>query len=134
MTIGVSYGDDLEKVKEVTLQTVKQVTVLDADEPPGMFYQEFADSSVNFTLQLWINSTEQPIFLQAQSEAIVLLKKAYDENNIMLPFPVRTLDFGVKGGVTLAEALPNIFRKEEIANKALGEPPENAAPNSTATK
>lgn len=29
------------------------------------------------------------------------IKKAYDESNIMIPFPIRTLDFGIKGGVPL---------------------------------
>jgi small conductance mechanosensitive channel len=79
LTVGVSYGEDLDKVKQVTLQAVKNVTVRDPEEPPRLFYQEFADSSINFTLQLWLNATEQPIFLQGRSEAIVLIKKAYDE-------------------------------------------------------
>jgi len=35
----------------------------------------------------------------------MLIKKAYDTNNIMIPFPIRTVDFGIKGGVNLAEAL-----------------------------
>jgi small conductance mechanosensitive channel len=102
---GVSYGDDLDKVKQVTLQAVKQVSVLDAEEPPRLFYESFADSSINYTLQLWINSTDQPIFWQAQSEAIMLIKKAYDENGITLPYPIRTLDFGIKGGENLADVL-----------------------------
>jgi small conductance mechanosensitive channel len=108
ITVGVSYGDDLEKVKQVTLTAVKNVSVLDADEPPRMFYEEFADSSVNFTLQLWLNSTEQPIYLQARSEAIMLIKKAYDENGIVIPFPIRTLDFAIKGGENLADTLKHV--------------------------
>lgn len=107
LKVGVSYGDDLEKVKQVTLEAVKNITVLDTEQPPGLFYEEFSDSSINFTLQIWINSTEQPIFWQGKSEAIMLIKKAYDENNIMIPFPIRTLDFGIKGGENLAEALQN---------------------------
>jgi small-conductance mechanosensitive channel len=38
-----------------------------------------------------------------QSEAIMRIKKAYDDNNIMIPFPIRTLDFGIKGGKTITE-------------------------------
>lgn len=105
LTVGVSYGDDLEKVKQVAIQAVKKVSLLDPDEPPRFFYESFADSSINFVLQIWINSTEQPIFLQARSEAIMLVKKAFDENNISIPYPIRTLDFGIKGGENLAEVL-----------------------------
>jgi small conductance mechanosensitive channel len=107
LTVGVSYGEDLDKVRQVTLQAVKQVSVLDPDEPPRLFYESFADSSINYTLQIWINSTEQPIFWQGKSEAIMLIKKAYDENGITIPFPIRTLDFAIKGGENLADVLKN---------------------------
>jgi small-conductance mechanosensitive channel len=108
MTIGVSYGEDLDKVKQVTLEACKKITVLHAEEPVRLFYTEFADSSINFTLQIWLNSPEQPIFWQAQSEAVQLIKKAYDENDITIPFPIRTLDFGIKGGQTLSEMTMNL--------------------------
>ena len=105
LTVGVSYGEDLDRVKLITLQAVKAVTVLDAEEPPRLFYEKFDESCINFTLQLWINATDQPIFLQGRSEAIMLIKKAYDENNISIPYPIRTLDFAIKGGENLADVL-----------------------------
>jgi len=107
LTVGVSYGDDLDKVKQVAMQAVKKVSVLDPDEPPRLFYESFADSSINFIMQIWINSTEQPVFLQARSEAIMLIKKAFDESGITLPYPIRTLDFGIKGGENLADVFHN---------------------------
>ena len=111
LTVGVSYGDDLEKVKEVAIEAVKKISVLDPEKPPVLFYESFADSSINFILQIWINSTEQPIFLQARSEAVMLIKKAFDENNITIPFPIRTLDFAIKGGENLAEVLKSNGQK-----------------------
>ncbi len=108
LKVGVSYGDDLDKVKQVTLEAAKHISVLDPNEPVRLFFTEFDDSSINFILQFWLNSTEQPIFWQAQSEAIMLIKKAYDNNNITIPFPIRTLDFGIKGGQTLTEMKMNI--------------------------
>jgi small-conductance mechanosensitive channel len=116
MTVGVSYGEDLEKVRKVTLEAVKNITVINPDEPPRLFYEEFSDSSINFTLQVWINSTEQPIFLQGRSEAVMLIKKAYDENGITIPFPIRTLDFGIKGGKTLSEMMINTQKRQESSN------------------
>jgi small-conductance mechanosensitive channel len=41
--------------------------------------------------------------LRVQSEAIMRIKKAYDDAGIMIPFPIRTLDFGIKGGKTLED-------------------------------
>lgn len=103
LSVGISYGEDLDKVKQVTLDAVKAISVLESGEGTRLFYESFADSSINLTLQIWINSPEQPVYLQARSEAIMLIKKAYDDNNISIPYPIRTLDFGMKGGEKLSD-------------------------------
>ncbi|MDQ6610768.1 MAG: mechanosensitive ion channel [Bacteroidota bacterium] len=102
LTIGVSYGDDLEKVKQVTLDAVKSIDGLTKDETT-FFYQEFSDSSINFSLRLWVATPEQPDYLRVKSEAVMRIKKAYDEAGITIPYPIRTLDFGIKGGQPLDE-------------------------------
>ncbi len=116
LKIGVSYGDDLQKVLDVTLNAVKGINGLSDEDETTMFYREFGDSSINFVIRLWIKSPDQPVYLQAGSEAIMRIKKAYDENDIMIPFPIRTLDFGIKGGTTLKEMPIN------IANEKNGKP------------
>ncbi|MEJ7829335.1 MAG: mechanosensitive ion channel [Segetibacter sp.] len=102
LTVGVSYGDDLQKVKDITLEAVKGIKGLTEDETT-FFYQEFADSSINFTLRLWVATPEQPDYLHVQSEAVMRIKKAYDQGGITIPFPIRTLDFGIKGGQPLGD-------------------------------
>lgn len=102
LVVGVSYGDDLEKVKTIVLEAVQPISVRTDDEIT-FFYDEFSDSSINFEVRIWINSPEQPIWLQGRSEAIMYIKKAFDENNITIPFPIRTLDFGIKGGEKLSD-------------------------------
>ncbi len=108
LSVGVSYGEDLEKVMEVTLNAVKGIVGLSEDDETTMFYNEFGDSSINFVIRIWINTPDQPEYLKVGSEAIMRIKKAYDENDIMIPFPIRTLDFGIKGGVSLNEMSLNI--------------------------
>ncbi|MFD0793440.1 mechanosensitive ion channel family protein [Mucilaginibacter litoreus] len=103
LSVGISYGDDLEHVKAVTLNAVKNLPGLCPENETTMFFQEFGDSSINFIIRLWVDSPEQPAFLQVGSDAIMRIKKAYDEQDIMIPFPIRTLDFGIKGGVSLSE-------------------------------
>lgn len=103
IVIGVSYGEDLEKVEQITLDTLKGTDGLAEDEEITMFYQEFGGSTINFVLRLWVNSPEQKKYLQVGSNVIKALKKVYDANSIMLPFPTTTLDFGVKGGLPLSD-------------------------------
>ena len=103
LEIGVSYGDDLEKVRDITLATVKKIKGISEEDEVTMFYTEFGGSTINFILRMWVSTPEQMDFLQVRSDTIIQLKKVYDENNIMLPFPTTTLDFGVKGGTPLNE-------------------------------
>ena len=91
LTIGISYGDDLEKVKEVTLQAVSSIAGLSPQDKTMFYFESFADSSINYSLRLWAATPEQPDYLRVQSEAIMKIKKAYDEAGITIPFPIRTL-------------------------------------------
>lgn len=103
LTVGVSYGDDLEKVKELTLDTIRGLKSIDRPHEATLFFTEFGDSSINFSVRFWAKSSRQPDFLQAQSDAIMAIKRVFDENDITIPFPIRTLDFGIKGGEKLSE-------------------------------
>jgi small conductance mechanosensitive channel len=109
---GVSYGDDLNKVKKVALASVADLEKLDDGMAPKFYYTGFGDSSINFILHLWMPYTGDTNYLEVRSNAIMNLKSAFDEANIDIPFPIRTLNFGIKGGRSLhtelqADALAN---------------------------
>lgn len=101
LDVGVSYGDDLAKVERVTIEAVKTIDGLLPDREVELFYQEFGDSSINFEVRFWVSSKSQGYYKGRKSAAIVAIKSAYDKNDIMIPFPIRTLDFGIKGGEKL---------------------------------
>jgi small-conductance mechanosensitive channel len=102
---GISYGDNLEKVKKVVLEAINSIEYINHDPAVSFFYNEFADSSINFTVRYWIDFNKQPDYLQAMSDGIMRIKAAFDKNDITIPFPIRTLDFGIKGGEKLSEHL-----------------------------
>jgi small conductance mechanosensitive channel len=90
---GVSYSDDLDKVRRVACDAVGQVPGRKPDTEVELFFEEFGDSTINLVVRFWIPfAAKQSDYLRAKSEAIVRLKKAFDENDISMPFPVRTLD------------------------------------------
>jgi small-conductance mechanosensitive channel len=103
LAVGVSYGDDLEKVKQVTIDTVSKLENINQNKEVTLFFDEFGGSSINFKVRFWAKSPKQIDYLQAQSDAIIAIQKAYDDNDIVIPFPIRTLDFGIKGGEKLSE-------------------------------
>jgi small-conductance mechanosensitive channel len=112
LSVGVSYGDDLEKVRQITIDAVSSIEELSKEDAVNVFFTEFGDSSVNLSVRMWINTPEQAVFNKVGSEAIIRIKKAYDANDIMIPFPIRTLDFGIKGGTSLDQMPMQIAAKE----------------------
>ncbi|MFN1835439.1 mechanosensitive ion channel family protein [Balneola sp. MJW-20] len=107
LSCGVSYGDDLEKVKNVAVKSLSELGIRDKSRDVELFFNEFGDSSINFTVRFWVDFRKQTDFLSAQSDAIIKLKSAFDENDIMIPFPIRTLDFGIRGGEKLDTMISN---------------------------
>jgi small conductance mechanosensitive channel len=102
---GISYGDDLKKVTSVVQKAIEELNGRDQSRDVQFFFTGFGDSSINFVVRFWIEYDQQANFLQAQSDGIFALKKALDDNDIMIPFPIRTLDFGIRGGEKLADVL-----------------------------
>jgi small conductance mechanosensitive channel len=118
LTIGVSYGDDLQKVIDVTLEAVKDIEGLSPEDKTTMFYKEFGNSSISFIIRFWIVTADQPEYLKVGSDAIMKIKAAYDKNGISIPFPIRTLDFGIKGGTKLEEMPVTIIDTKKENNKS----------------
>ena len=112
LEVGISYGDDLEKVKKLTKEAINKIDYLMPNKPVDFYYQEFGSSSINFVVRYWISFKKEIDYLQALSDGIMNIKKMYDANDITITFPIRTLDFGIKGGETLREML--IDTKKEL--------------------
>jgi len=105
--VGISYGDDLDRAKEVAIGAVEALEQRQSERPVELFFTEFGDSSINFIVRFWIDFDDrQADYLAAKSAAIEAIKRAFDKNGITIPFPIRTLDFGIVGGRSLAEELP----------------------------
>lgn len=103
---GVSYGDDLPKVERVVKTTLEGLEGRDASREVEVYFTGFGASSIDFVARFWVDYERQPDFFGARSAAVCAVKKAFDENDIVIPFPIRTLDFGIRGGKPLGEALP----------------------------
>ena len=101
LSVGISYGDDLEKVSRVTIAAVQGIGDLLPDREVELFYKEFGGSSINFDVRFWIEASSNKHYRDMMSRAIVAIKTAYDKEDIMIPYPIRTLDFGIKGGEKL---------------------------------
>lgn len=108
--VGVSYGDNLRKVVELLKSKLRHVNSHQIDPNVEVLFKEFGSSSINLEVRFWVHCFDHYSFLESKHEAIILIKEAFDENSITIPFPIRTLDFGIKGGVALNESIKPLMR------------------------
>ena len=79
----VAYDSDMEKVKRVTLETIKDVDGFLKDEQVLFYIDEFAESGINMYVKFYARIEK---FFDAKWDAMWKLKKAFDENGIEIPF------------------------------------------------
>jgi small conductance mechanosensitive channel len=107
LVLGAGYHDDMEKVRSTVLAAVQNIPHRDSTREPELFFQEFADCAINFQVRVWLTESTQPAWLAARSEAMIAIKKAFDREDITIPFPIRSLDFGGTAGPgKRADAMP----------------------------
>lgn len=94
VSCGVGYEDDLQQVEDLVVKIISENFEQRESEGVEFFFTEFGDSSINFVTRFWITSQKPKPKLEAQHQAIKLIKKHFDEAGINIPFPIRTMDFG----------------------------------------
>ncbi len=86
MVVGVSYSDDLDKVRKTLEELVAADDRILADPPCKIAVSELADSSVNFVVRPWVNAAD---FWGVKFELTEAIKKRFDQEGISIPFPQR---------------------------------------------
>lgn len=84
MVIGVSYDDDIDKVRNTIRELIDADDRILKDPECLIAVSELADSSVNFTVRPWVNRADYSGVKFALTEAI---KKRFDKDGISFPFP-----------------------------------------------
>ena len=86
LVVGVSYSDDLDKVRKELEGLVAADERILKDPAVTIAVSELADSSVNFVLRPWVKTADYWGVYFDLTEAI---KKRFDEVGISIPFPQR---------------------------------------------
>ena len=84
LTIGIGYGDDIKKAKDLILELISTAPGVLQDPAPAVMVSELADSSVNFTVRPWAASED---YWNVYFDLHERIKLALDANNISIPFP-----------------------------------------------
>jgi len=94
--VGVAYGSDVEQVTELLLTAAKQSPKVLSLPPPRVRFLDFGDSTLVFSLRLWIKGWADRY---ADSEVRYHINRIFRENGIEISFP--QLDVHLKSAESL---------------------------------
>jgi potassium efflux system protein len=85
ISIGVSYGSDMQKVRDVLLEVAKSHPKVLEEPAPEVRITEFGNSSVDFIVFAWIEDPSQRF--RIKDEINWEINQKFKENKITIPFP-----------------------------------------------
>jgi small-conductance mechanosensitive channel len=92
--VGIGYGDDLDRAKQLMLEAIYSVNEVLREPAPDVLVVELAESSVNIRARWWIKPPRRIDDLISSDKVISAIKqKLYVENGIDLPYPTRQILF-----------------------------------------
>ena len=86
LVVGVSYSDDLDKVRKTLEELVTSDERVLKNPAHTIAVSELGDNSVNFVVRPWVKTSDYWAVHFGLTEAI---KKRFDEQGISFPFPQR---------------------------------------------
>lgn len=91
--IGIGYSDDVEKAKQLILQTLGETEGVLSFPEPDVLVMELAPSAVNLRARWWITPPRHADALDARDKVLSAIKVKLKENGIDMPFPTQQILF-----------------------------------------
>jgi potassium efflux system protein len=89
ITVGVAYGSDTEKARDLMLQAARENPLILDDPPPIASFEGFGESCLNVTLRTYLPNMENR--LQVIHDLHTAIDRAFQQAEIEIAFPQRDL-------------------------------------------
>lgn len=83
-TVGIGYGDDADKAKEVMRNMLEADKRVLKDPEVFIAISELADSSVNFAVRAWVNASD---YWGVKFDINEKIYKTFDKEGLNIPYP-----------------------------------------------
>jgi potassium efflux system protein len=87
VAVGVAYGTDATKVKEILMGIAKDTDNIRNYPEPFVLFDDFGDSALVFKLVYWFDLRVIPSVFMSRSDLRFRIDKAFKENKITIAFP-----------------------------------------------
>lgn len=93
LQLGVDYSNDLEKVESITKEVAKEVLIKlnEWTEDPLVLFKAFKEYYIELVVVVKIRDFKNRFLIT--HELIKAIKKAYEQEGIVIPFPITTVFF-----------------------------------------
>ena len=95
ITVGVAYGTDTDKAREILLKVSNDHPVIMNDPGPLATFEQFADSTLNLVLRCYV--PDLGFRLRTTSELYTQIYRAFNEAGIEIAFPQQ--DIHIRSGI-----------------------------------
>ncbi|MBI2353588.1 MAG: mechanosensitive ion channel [Deltaproteobacteria bacterium] len=89
ITVGVGYGSDVERVKEVLLEIARANPEVVAEPLPQALFTAFGESALTMLLLFWVSDPARIGLVTDQLNCAII--RRFREEGIEIPFPIRTV-------------------------------------------
>ncbi|MGA1235392.1 MAG: mechanosensitive ion channel domain-containing protein [Limisphaerales bacterium] len=87
--VGVAYGSDVEKARDLLLEAARENPKVISEPPPMAYFEGFGDSTLNMTLRCFLENFEQR--LSTRHALLSAINQKFNEAGIEIAFPQRDL-------------------------------------------
>jgi small-conductance mechanosensitive channel len=91
--VGIGYGDDIARAKEIVVDTLRAIPEVLDDPPPEALVVDLADSSVKLRLRWWVTPPLRQDAMHSLDLVLEKVSKALVAEGFDLPFPTQQVLF-----------------------------------------
>jgi small-conductance mechanosensitive channel len=95
-TFGIGYEDDIEKATTIIVEEAEKHEGILDDPAPSVRVVELGDSSVGLQSRIWIGNPARSDFVKIRGEYVKAVKERFDEEDVNIPYPNRTIGGGLE--------------------------------------
>ncbi|GAA0212270.1 mechanosensitive ion channel [Kangiella japonica] len=91
--VGVSYGSDVVRVKELLQEILQEHKFVIDDPAPSIIFEDFGDSALIFEVWFWASVTEVRDLRTIRSDIRFNIHEQFNKEGIVIAYPQRDLHF-----------------------------------------
>jgi small-conductance mechanosensitive channel len=93
--IGLGYGEDVHRAKEVSLNAIRNTEGVVEEPAPEIITEELGDSALTIAARFWVNQETHNLFA-VHSEVVEAINRSVEREGIDLPYPTQIVRLGTE--------------------------------------